>query len=97
MLSQKNPDDKIIVDLDLKELDLTSAECKATYKEIKNYVQSNHNLKVSSLYIAQVKEKFGIKERDNYNISQKTNAKVPICPQKKEAAIKEALKHFKMI
>ena len=81
----------------MDELDLTSAESKATYDEIKAYVLENSGLKVSSLYIAQVKEKMGIKERENFNVSKKEDAKVPQCPAEKEKAIVDALKHFGMI
>ena len=63
MLSQQKPDDKIEINLDLDELDLTSSESKATYEDIKDFILNKHSLKVSSLYIAQIKEKVGIKER----------------------------------
>lgn len=81
----------------MDEFDLTSAESKATYDEIKAYVLETSGLKVSSLYIAQVKEKMGIKERENFNVSKKENAKVPQCPAEKEKAIVDVLKHFGMI
>lgn len=81
----------------MDELDLTSAESKATYDEIKAYVLETSGLKVSSLYIAQVKEKMGIKERENFNVSKKEDAKVPLCPAEKEKAIVDALNHFGMI
>lgn len=81
----------------MDEFDLTAAESKATYEEIKDYVLEHTGLKVSSLYIAQVKEKYGIIERENYNISKLENAKQLQCPTEKEEAIVEALKHFKMI
>lgn len=98
LLSKLNVDHYIEVNLDISELDLTSAESKATYDEIKAYVLENNGFKVSSLYIAQVKEKMGIKERENFNVSKKENAKVvPICPADKEKAIIEALKYFKMV
>ncbi len=85
------------VTLDMDELDLTSAEKKATYEEIKEYVREKHGLQVSHLYIAQVKRKCGIIERENYNKSQKEDAKQPQCPEEKEKAIWDALKHFQMI
>ena len=94
---RKTPDDYIHVKLDLDDLDLTAAEAKATYSEIKEYVLEKFGLKVSSLYIAQVKEKYGIIERENYNKSKKEDAVVPQCPKKKEDAIVDALRHFKMI
>lgn len=78
-------------------MDLTSAESKATYDEIKAYVLEKHGLKVSSLYISQVKRKYGLDVGQNYNLSKKEDAKVPQCPPEKEAAIKDALKHFQMI
>ena len=85
------------VRLDMDELDLTSAESKATYEEIKAYVLEHTGLKVSHLYIAQVKQKYGIIERENYNKPKSENAKQPKCPKEKEDAIVEALKHFQMI
>ncbi|WP_331488177.1 23S rRNA methyltransferase [Chakrabartyella piscis] len=81
----------------MDELDLTSAESKATYAEIKGYVLENSGLKVTNLYIAQIKDKMGIKERVNYHVSKKEDAKVPQCPIDKEKAIIEALEHFNMI
>lgn len=80
----KNPDDVIEVDLDLDELDITSAESKATYQEIKDYVLKEFGLKVSTLYISQIKRKCGIEVGEHYNLSQKDNQKVPQCPKEKE-------------
>lgn len=97
LLSKLKSTHHIEVELNMDELDLTSAESKATYDEIKSYVLENSGLKVSSLYIAQVKEKMGIKERENFNVSKKEDAKVPQCPVEKEKAIVHALKHFGMI
>lgn len=97
LLSRKMPDDKIEVDLDLDELDLTSAESKATYQEIKDYVLKEYGFKVSTLYISQVKRKCGIIERENYNHSRKENPHIPQCPKDKEDAIRAALEHFAMI
>ena len=96
-LSQRKPDAHIDIDLDLDELDVTAAEAKATYQEIKDYVLEHSGLKVSSLYIAQVKQKCGIIERENYNKPKSEDAKQPQCPPDKEKAIKEALQHFSMI
>lgn len=96
-LSQQKPDDVIRVGLDLDELDITAAESKATYQEIKAYVKEQTGLSVSSLYIAQVKQKYGIIERENYNLSKSEDARQPQCPPEKEKAIVEALRHFKMI
>ena len=81
----------------MDELDLTAAEKKATYEEIKAFVLEHTGLKVSSLYIAQVKQKYGIIERENYNRPKSENAKQPQCPPEKEKAIEEALTHFGMI
>ena len=80
----------------MDELDLTAAESKATYEEIKDYVLENSGLKVSNLYIAQVKQKCGIIERENYNKPKSQDAKQPQCPPEKEKAIMEALQHFEM-
>ena len=96
LLSQRRPDTHIDIKLDLLELDVTAAETKATYQEIKNYVLDKHGLKVSSLYISQVKAKCGIIERENYN-KGKEGHRVPQCPKEKEDAIMDALRHFKMI
>ena len=97
LLSQQKPDDTIEIDLDLDELDATSAELKATYQEIKDYVLKEFGLKVSSLYISQVKRKCGIEVGENYNLPKSENARVPQCPKEKEDAIKAALKYFAMI
>ena len=86
------------VRLDMDELDLTSAESKATYEEIKLYVaEHNDGMKVSNLYIAQVKAKYGIIERENYNKPKSDDARQPKCPKEKEEAIVEALRYFQMI
>ena len=97
LLSQQKPDDTIEIDLDLDELDATSAELKATYQEIKDYVLKEFGLKVSSLYISQVKRKCGIEVGENYNLPKTENARVPQCPKEKEEAIKAALEYFAMI
>ena len=86
------------VRLDIDELDITSAESKATYEEIKSYVaEHNEGMKVSNLYIAQVKAKYGIIERENYNNPKSDDARQPKCPKEKEEAIVEALRYFQMI
>ena len=97
LLSKLKSTQHIEVELDMDELDLTAAEKKATYDEIKAYVLEHSGLKVSSLYIAQVKQKCGIIERENYNKPKSEDAKQPQCPPDKEKAIKEALQHFGMI
>ena len=86
------------VRLDMDELDITSAESKATYEEIKSYVaEHNEGMKVSNLYIAQVKAKYGIIERENYNKPKFDDTRQPKCPKEKEDAIVETLEFFKMI
>lgn len=95
-LSQQKPDDVIQVGLDLDELEVTPAESKATYGEIKAYVWENFGLKISSLYISQVKRKYGLEVGENYNLPKSKNTKQPQCPPEKEEAIVEALKHFQM-
>ncbi len=97
LLSKLHSDQHIEVELQMDELDLTAAESRATYEEIKDYVLEHTGLKVSSLYIAQVKEKCGIIERVNYNLPKSENSRQPKCPPEKEAAIREALEHFRMI
>ena len=88
----------INVKLDMDELDLTAAESKATYEEIKSYVAEHYDgMKVSNLYIAQVKAKYGIIERENYNKAKSDDARQPKCPKEKEEAIVEALRYFQMI
>lgn len=96
-LVRKKPDTYIDITVDMNELDLTSSEAKATYDEIKDYIFDKHCVKVSSLYIAQIKQKHGIIERDCYNNSKKDNQKQPQCPPEKVKLIEEALRHFKMI
>ena len=97
LLSQQKPDDVIEVEIDLDELDLTSAESKATYAEIKDYVLKVHGLKVSNLYISQVKRKCGIEVGENYNLPKSEDSRHPQCPEEKEKAVKDALEHFGMI
>ena len=82
--------------IDLDEMDLTKAEKKATYAEIKEYVLEKHGLKVSQLYIAQVKRKHGIIERINYNVGE-GKVKVPPVPIEKEKAIEDVLRYFQMV
>ena len=86
------------VKLDMDEMDLTAAESKVTYEEIKSYVAEHHDgMKVSNLYIAQIKQKHGIIERENYNKPKSEKSGQPKCPKEKEIEIEEALKAFKMI
>ena len=97
LLVRKTPDAYVRIKMDMEDFDLTKPESKATYEEIKAYILEQYGVKVSSLYIAQVKEKLGIKERENYNFPKDADAKQPQCPKDKERLIVEALKHFKMI
>ena len=97
LLSKLQSKEHIEIEVKMDGLDLTAAEKKATYEEIKAYVLEHTGLKVSYLYIAQVKQKYGIIERENYNKPKSENAKQPQCPPEKEKAITEALRHFGMI
>ncbi len=97
LLSKIKSAPHIDTDLDMTELDVTAAETKATYEEIKAYVLEHTGLKVSCLYIAQVKAKHGIIERECYNKAKAEGNPVPKCPPEKEKAIEEALRHFQMI
>ena len=97
LLSKIKSTPHIDIDLDMTELDVTAAEAKATYEEIKAYVLEHARLNVSSLYIAQIKVKHGIIKRDCYNKARTEGSRVPKCPPEKEKAIEEALRHFKMI
>ena len=95
LLSQRKPDD--YVEMELDELDVTSVESNVTYAEIKDYVFKTHGLKVSNLYISQVKRKCGIEVGENYNLPKSEDSRQPQCPVEKKKAIKEALEHFGMI
>ena len=97
LLSKLQSKEHIEIEVKMDELDLTSAESKATYEEIREYVFEHTGLKVSHLYIAQVKQKYGIIERENYNKPKSEDTRQPQCPPEKEKAITEALKHFGMI
>lgn len=97
LLSKLNVEHHIVVEVNLDEMDLTAAESKSTYEEIKEYVREHTGLKISNLYIAQVKRKCGIIERENYNKAKSEDAMQPKCPPEKEEAIVEALKAFQMI
>ena len=97
LLSKLQSKEHIEIEVKMDELDLTSAESKATYEEIKAYVLEHTGLKVSSLDIAQVKQKYGIIERENYSKPKSEDTRQPQCPPEKEEAITEALRHFGMI
>ena len=87
----------IEVKVDMDELDLTSAEAKATYKEIQDWVQEKYGFHVTNLNIAQVKQKHGIIERENYNKPKTPDSKQPGCPEDKIKAIEDAMRNFQMI
>ena len=95
--TKQNIEVEVEVEVEMSELDLTAAESKATYAEIKQYVLDRYGLKVSSLNIAQIKAKCGIIERENYNTAKNENVKQPNCTEEKENAIKNAFKYFQMI
>lgn len=97
LLSKLDVDKHIDIEIELDELDLTSAESKATYAQIKEYVWNKFGLKVPTLYIAQIKRKCGIELREHYNKSKKEKQVIPQCTPEKEEAIMDALRHFKMI
>ena len=97
LLTKLHVERHIEVDVSMDELDVTAAESKATYNEIRDYVWEHHQLKVSNLYIAQVKQKCGLEVRENHHKTKSENVKQPQCPKEKEDAIVEALKHFQMI
>nr|MCR5232530.1 23S rRNA (uracil(1939)-C(5))-methyltransferase RlmD [Lachnospiraceae bacterium] len=96
-LSQQKPDDHIEIEIDLDEIDATSAETKATYKEIQVWVQEKYGFHVTNLNIAQVKQKHGTIERENYNKPKSEDSKQPGCLEEKLKAIEDAMRHFKMI
>ena len=85
------------VRLGMDELDITSAESKATYEEIHDYVRKKFEFHVTNLNIAQVKQKHGIIERENFNKAKSENSRQPGCPEEKVKAIEEAMRHFQMI
>ncbi len=97
LLYQQKPDDYIDVELDLDELDATSVETRATYREIREYVREQSGLNVSNLYISQIKRKLGIEVGESYNKPKSQGTRVPVCPSNKELAIIDALKHFNMV
>lgn len=94
---EDDPDEMVVFTLDCSRLSVTAAESKATYAEIKAYVLRTHGLKVSSLYIAQVKRKYGIEVGAAYNKPEKNKNHIPRCPKEKELAILGALKAYRMI
>ena len=97
LLSKQKADDYVEVELELDELDVTSAESKATYQKIKDYVKDKYGVNVHTSYIAQVKRMCGLDMGENYNKSKKENQEVKQCPQEKVEYIKDALRHFNLI
>ena len=98
MLSKGEIDSKMVrVEFSLEDMGMSGFQKGATYEQVKAYVLEHTGLKVSSLYISQVKRKCGLNVGQNYNLSKKESAKVPKCPLEKEAAIMEALRHFQML
>jgi len=85
------------VKVDMDELDLTSVEAKATYREIEEWVREKYGFHVTNLNIAQVKQKHGIFERENYNKPKSPDSRQPGCPDEKVKAIEDAMRHFQMI
>ena len=76
---------------------LTKAEAKPTYENVRDYVMEMYGVKVSSLDIANAKNLYGVKERENYNIAKNKDYKKPNLTEEKKKMLKEALEHFKMI
>ncbi len=97
LLQRKDIDDRLKVRFDLENLPLVKEETKATYQEIKDYIYSKYNVKVSTLNIAQTKTKYGIIERECYNKPKDDDSRQPKCTREKEEMIIDALKHFKML
>lgn len=97
VLSKLSARQHVEINLQMDELDETNAEKKATYQKIKDYVQKHHNLKISSLHIAQIKQKCGMIKRENYNQSKSETYVQPNCPIEKGKAIMGALRHFGMV
>ena len=88
---------KVKVDFSLEDMDLSEFKGKATYEQIKAYVLEETGLKVSSLYIAQIKKKCGLDVSENFNLSKSDNARLPQCTPEKEDAIMQAFRHFGII
>lgn len=93
-MSKIDVDKHIEVEIEMDVLDLTASESKATYPQIKEYVSNKFSLKVSSLYIAQVRRGCGIEVGENYNKPKKENLRVPQCSPVKREAIMDALRYF---
>lgn len=88
---------KIRVEFSLEDMDMSEFQDGATYTQIKDYVLKHSGLKVSNLYISQIKRKCGIEVGKNYNLPKSEDSRQPQCPPEKEKAIREAFKYFGMI
>ena len=88
---------KVKVDFSLEDMDLSEFKGKATYEQIKAYVLEQTGLKVSSLYIAQIKKKCGLDVGENFNLAKSENTRQPQCTPEKEDAIMQAFKHFGIV
>ena len=88
---------KIRVEFSLEDMDMSEFQDGATYTQIKDYVLEHSGLKVSNLYISQIKRKCGIEVGKNYNLPKSEDSRQPLCPPEKEKAIREAFKYFGMI
>ena len=97
LLSKLDVDKHIEVKIDMDELDLTVAESKATYAQIRDYILKKFGFKVSTLYIAQIKRECGLELRECYSKSKKENPVIQKCPPEKREAILDALRHFGMV
>ena len=91
LLRGEKVDGYVDVDLDVEKLEGKSGI--ATYAEIKTWIEEKYGFKVSTLYIAQIKDKAGLEKRKNYNPGS-GEGKVPVCPPEKEEAIRDAFRHF---
>ena len=96
-ISDGNMETDICFTLDCSKTELTAAEAKATYAEIKKYIKDTFGANVHTLYIAQVKRKYGLDMGKNYNLAADPKKRVPQCPRDKEKMLLETLKHFKML
>jgi len=88
---------RVKVDFSLEDMDLSEFKGKAIYEQIKAYVLEQTGLKVSSLYIAQIKKKCGLDVGENFNLPKSENARQPQCTPEKEEAIMQAFKHFGIV
>ena len=88
---------KIRVEFSLEDMDMSEFQDGATYTQIKDYVLEHSGLKVSNLYISQIKRKCGIGVGKNYNLPKSEDSRQPQCPPEKEKAIREAFKYFGII